>query len=166
MQSSCCYLVFLVLTAHWDPERVIWQGRLQRLCLVPGCTQPNVALLLGGQENWHRLWMDRRDDRVGRRGQDAVDLVRTRNRLGLRAAVSFELNPDAGEAEQRPAVVEREPNNVLLLVSGFGLGPYSAKLFAGTRQRFSGFNQPRQCGDDVLRILVTGGPPDARIEAP
>jgi hypothetical protein len=89
MQSSCCYLVFLVLTAHWDPERVIWQGRLQRLCLVPGCTQPNVALLLGGQENWHRLWMDRRDDRVGRRGQDAVDLVRTRNRLGLRAAVSL-----------------------------------------------------------------------------
>jgi hypothetical protein len=30
---------------------------------------------------------------------------------------------------------------------------------AGTRQRFSGLSQPRQCGDDVLRILVTGGPP-------
>ena len=25
--------------------------------------------------------------------------------------------------------------------------------------RFSGFSQPRQCGDDVLRMLVTGGPP-------
>jgi hypothetical protein len=24
---------------------------------------------------------------------------------------------------------------------------------------FSGFSQPRQCGDEVLRILVTGGPP-------
>src|SRR6267154_6643925 len=39
-------------------------------------------------------------------------------------------------------------------VSGFGSGAYSAKLFAGTRHRFSGFSQPRQCGDDVLRTLV------------
>jgi hypothetical protein len=30
---------------------------------------------------------------------------------------------------------------------------------AGTKQRCSGFNQMRQCGDDVLRMLVTGGPP-------
>src|SRR5260370_39239124 len=44
-------------------------------------------------------------------------------------------------------------------VSGFGSGAYSAKLFAGTRQRFSGFSQPRQCGEDVLRMLVTGGAP-------
>ena len=46
------------------------------------------------------------------------------------------------------------------LVSGFGSGAYSAKLFAGTRQRLSGLSQPRQCGDDVLRMLVTGGPPN------
>src|SRR5207249_2279264 len=46
-----------------------------------------------------------------------------------------------------------------LLVSGFGSGAYSAKLLAATKQRFSGFSQPRQCGDDVLRMLVTGGPP-------
>src|SRR6201999_4000868 len=45
------------------------------------------------------------------------------------------------------------------LVSGFGSGAYSAKLLAGTKQRLSGFSQPRQCGDDVLRMLVTGGPP-------
>jgi hypothetical protein len=36
---------------------------------------------------------------------------------------------------------------------------YSAKLLNGTKQRLSGFSQPRQCGDEVLRILVTGGPP-------
>src|SRR6202166_3057305 len=41
-------------------------------------------------------------------------------------------------------------------VSGLGSGAYSAKLLAGTRQRFSGFNQARQCGDDVLRMFVTG----------
>jgi hypothetical protein len=45
-------------------------------------------------------------------------------------------------------------------VSGFGSGAYSEKLLAGTRHRFSGFDQPRQCGDDVLRMLVTGGPPN------
>jgi hypothetical protein len=43
--------------------------------------------------------------------------------------------------------------------SGIGFGAYSEKLLAGTRQRLSGFNQPR--GDDVLRMLVTGGPPCA-----
>ena len=39
-------------------------------------------------------------------------------------------------------------------VSGLGSGAYSAKLFSGTKHRFSGFNQPRQCGDDVLRMTV------------
>src|SRR3954465_4853383 len=47
-----------------------------------------------------------------------------------------------------------------LLVSGFGSGAYSAKLLNGTRHRFSGFIQVRQCGDDGLRILVTGGQGD------
>lgn len=28
----------------------------------------------------------------------------------------------------------------------------------GARHRFYGFNQPRQCGDDVLRMLLNGGP--------
>ena len=47
----------------------------------------------------------------------------------------------------------------LFFVSGFGSGAYSAKLLNGTRQRFSGFSQPRQCGEEVLRMFVTGGPP-------
>ena len=34
----------------------------------------------------------------------------------------------------------------LLPVAGLGSGAYSAKLLAGTRQRFSGFSKPRQCG--------------------
>src|SRR5260370_39082077 len=45
-------------------------------------------------------------------------------------------------------------------VSGFGSGADSAKLLNGTRHRFSGFSQPRQCGEEVLRMLVTGGPPN------
>jgi hypothetical protein len=41
-----------------------------------------------------------------------------------------------------------------------GSGAHSAKLFTGTRQRLSGFSQPHQCGEEVLRMLVTGGPPN------
>lgn len=44
-------------------------------------------------------------------------------------------------------------------VTGFGPGAYPAKLFAGTKQRFSGFSRLRPCGEKVLRILVTGEPP-------
>src|SRR4029077_3155675 len=39
-------------------------------------------------------------------------------------------------------------------VSGFGSGAYSAKLLAGTKQRFSGLSPTRQCGEDVVRMLV------------
>src|ERR1700693_6325959 len=67
---------------------------------------------------------------------------------------------------QMPAKVNRGRSSLIanqttsfFLVSGFGSGAYSAKLLAGTRQRFSGFSQPRQCGDDVFLMLVTGGPP-------
>jgi hypothetical protein len=44
-------------------------------------------------------------------------------------------------------------------VTGFGSGAYSAKLLAGTKQRLSGLSQACQCGDDALRMSVTGGPP-------
>jgi len=59
--------------------------------------------------------MDRRDDGVRRRHQVAVDLMRTRDRLGLGTAVAVKRRPDAGEAKQRPPIVQREPNDVLLL---------------------------------------------------
>src|ERR1700730_3575156 len=45
------------------------------------------------------------------------------------------------------------------LVSGLGSGAYSAKLLAGTRQRFSRLSQARQCGDEVFLMFVTGYPP-------
>ena len=61
----------------------------------------------------------------------------------------------------------RSPLNVVQMPananSGRGLGvrrgAYSAKLLAGTKHRCSGVNQMRQCGDDMLRIFVTGGAP-------
>src|ERR1700761_2602020 len=62
------------------------------------------------------------------------------------------------------AVSGRSPFNAnqttsFFFVSGFGSGAYSAKLLKGKRQRFSRFSHMRQCGDEVLRMLVTGGPP-------
>jgi hypothetical protein len=44
--------------------------------------------------------------------------VRPRNRLRFRAPLSLELGPDAGEAGQRPIIVDSEPDDVLFL----GLG--------------------------------------------
>ena len=73
-------------------------------------------------------------------------MMRPRHRLRLRAAITVEVRPDASEGAQRAVVVEREPDDILFFVSGFGSGAYSAKLLTGTRQRFSGFSQPRQCG--------------------
>src|ERR1700741_3233521 len=55
----------------------------------------------------------------------------------------------------RPSLRAKQTTS-FFLVSAFGSGADSAKLFAGTRQRFSGFNQARLCRDAVLRILVTG----------
>jgi len=73
------------------------------------------VLFLGREQYRHRLGMDRRDDRIRRSDQEAVDEVGTRNRLGLGPPVAVELCPDAGERAQRPVVVQREPDDVLLL---------------------------------------------------
>ena len=49
--------------------------------------------------------MDRFDDRVRRRCQEAKDVVRPWDRLRLGATVTLELGPDAGEGEQRAVVI-------------------------------------------------------------
>ena len=52
--------------------------------------------------------MDRLDHGVRRRGKEAVDLMRARNRFRFRPAVALELGPDAGEADQRPILIESQ----------------------------------------------------------
>jgi hypothetical protein len=104
--------------------------------------------------------MDRLDDLVGRGREEAVDQVRAPgDRFRFRAAVALKLGPDPGQREWRSVVTKREPHDVLFLGPRFDSRLYSAKLFAGTGQRASGFSQARQCGDDVLRKLVTEEPP-------
>jgi hypothetical protein len=63
------------------------------------------------------------------------------------------------KANSRRCSFSANQTTSFFLVSGFGSVAYSAKLLAGTRQRFSGLSQPRQCGEDLLRMFVTGGPP-------
>ena len=82
---SCCSPVFLIPAAHHQRDRVIRQRPLQRLRLVPRRAHPDVALLVGDQDHRHRLRVDRLDDRVRRRRQKAVDVVRPRDRLRLGA---------------------------------------------------------------------------------
>ena len=41
--------------------------------------------------------------------------MRPWHRLGLRAAITVERRPDAGEGEQRPIIVERKPDHIFFL---------------------------------------------------
>jgi len=90
-------LIFLRLSAHHDPQRMVWPWPLQRRSLGPWCAQPHVAFFFGGQDYRHSLGMDRLNDRIRRRRQEAVDKMRTRDRLGLGAAVGAGFGLDAGE---------------------------------------------------------------------
>jgi hypothetical protein len=77
-----------------------------------GARIQNVALLIGPQDHPHRLRMDRLDDRVRRRRQEPIDMVRAGDRLRLCASVAVERRLDASESGQRSIVVKREPNQV------------------------------------------------------
>jgi hypothetical protein len=64
--------------------------------------------------------MYRLDHGVRGRRQEAIDVVRTRDRLGLGATVAPVFGPDAREREQRSTIVEREPDDILRPVSPVG----------------------------------------------
>lgn len=82
------------------------------------------------------LRMDRLDNRGRRRRQESVDQVG--QGIGFDFVPQSPLNsvqmPNSGRLSSRA-----NRTTSFLLVSGFGSGAYSAKLLAGTRQRFSNF---------------------------
>jgi hypothetical protein len=84
--------------------------------------------------------------------------MRPWHRLRLRAAITLNVAQMPANVNRGRSPLSANQTTSFFLVSGFGSGAYSAKLLAGTRHRFSGLSQLRQCGDDVLRMLVTGGP--------
>jgi len=95
---------------------------------------------------------------VGLGREEAIDLMRSGDWFRLHAAISVIGRPDANKGKQRRSSFRANQTTSFFLVSGFGSGAYSAKLLAGTRQQFSGFSHMRQCGEDVLRMFVTGAP--------
>jgi hypothetical protein len=105
--TTSCYRcsIFLIGAAGNDLQRVVRQRPLQSLGFVSRRSHPDVALFLGGKNHRHGLRMDRFDDRVRRRCQEAKDVVRPWDRLRLGATVTLELGPDAGEGEQRAVVI-------------------------------------------------------------
>jgi hypothetical protein len=80
--------------------------------------------------------------------------------LAAFSGVGFDLVPWSPlNSVQIPASPQREPDDIFLLGLRVQLRRILGEAFAGTNHRFSGFSQPCQCGDDVLRMLVAGGPP-------
>jgi hypothetical protein len=151
--------IFLLRATQHDLQRIIRQWPLQRLRLIPWRAHPHIALLLRGQDHRHGLGMYRLDYGVGRCSEKAVDLMRPR--------IGFDLVPRSPlKVVQMPAnanggrfSLDANQTTSFFLVSRFGSGAYSAKLLAGTKHRLSGLSHIRQWDEDVLRILVTGGPP-------
>jgi hypothetical protein len=75
-----------------------------------------------------------------------------------RAAITLELGPDASKATQRPIIIDREPHTLSSWSPGSALA-HTQRSCLTAPSWFSGLSNIRQCGDDVLRMLVTGGPP-------
>jgi hypothetical protein len=94
--------LFLVRTGAQDPQAIVGQRPRSALASSHGAPS-DIALFIHRQYDRHRLGMDRLDHRVRRRGQEAVREVRVGDRLGLAAAISLELGPDAGNPAKRAA---------------------------------------------------------------
>ena len=75
------------------------------------------------------------------------------HRLRLRAAIAVNVVQIPAKANSERSSLSANQTTSFFFVSGFGSGAYSAKLLAGTKHRFSGFSQPRQCGDDVAGAM-------------
>ena len=94
--------------------------------------------------------MDWPDDVVRLGRQEAVQQMIALDRIGLGPACPAPIGPDAGERDQRPAVIHATHFGVLRgLVSA-----YSQNDDIGTKHLDSGVSHRRQCGELVLRMLV------------
>jgi hypothetical protein len=85
--------------------------------------------------------------------------MRAGDRLRLGATVALELGPESPpKANSGRSAFSANQTTSFFLVSGFGSGAYSAKLFVGTRHRFSGLSQLRQRNDliSVEEVIFTG----------
>jgi hypothetical protein len=96
------------------------------------------------------LGVDRPDDRVGLGHQEGKEIVGRLALLDL--ADRGPTRPDHGDEGETAALVEGEQTDGL---EPFGCSSFSAKLVNGTTHRLSTASHRRQCGDAMLRRLVT-----------
>ncbi len=129
-------------------------GRGRRL--PPWRARPRVPFLGGRRRDRHGLGVDRAYDGVRIRRREAVAPMLADDRIGDGPACARPGGPDAGEGKQRPRHVRGEGGGRLPgLVSA-----HSQNDVTGTRQRVAGPSQRRQCGPFVLRMFVSGAPPN------
>src|SRR5258708_15948733 len=115
-KRSSVGLIFLICSRRRYHERIVRQWPLQRLRLIPRRPHPYAAFLLCRQDHRHRLRMDWRDHCIRCRRQEAIDQMRPRDRLRLGATVALELGPDASERRERTIIVQREADDVFLVM--------------------------------------------------
>ena len=96
-----------------DPQRLVRQGPLQLERLGRVRLKPKLDLFRRRQDDRHGLRVDRRDDRVGLCRQEAEQLVLAVNGRALRPAHAMPGRPEAGEGEERPILIQREPDRRL-----------------------------------------------------
>ena len=145
-QPSRRSLIFLVGTTSDMLGALSRNGRCSAFASSHGARIHTSHSFCICENHGHCPGMDRFNDRVGFRGQEAVDQVRTGDWLGLDAAVALVLGPEPAEGEQRSVLIERKPNHVLFLVSGLVVRPICAK--PGT---FGGFFYCESLGLDQYR---------------
>ncbi len=76
------------------------------------------------------------DDRVWRCRQEAVHKVRFGDRLRLSATIAFVFSPEASKCKERPGIIEREPNNILLAGRRILLGRIPRSCLRGPSSGF------------------------------
>src|SRR6478735_4173446 len=104
-------------------------------------------------ERQHNVWLPDEDGVL----REAFDHRHTGFDFVPRSPLNSVQMP-AKQVSGRSSLIANQTTS-FFFVSGFGSGAYSAKLLKGTSQRFSALSHARQCGDVVLRMLVTGYPP-------
>ena len=121
--SSGSDTIFLIDATRDDADNIVGQRPLQRLCLIPRCAHPDIALFVRRQDHRHSLWVDRLDHGVRRRRQETVDEMWAGNWFRFGAAIAFEFGPNSGEGEQGPVVVQGNTPHAMTPVCTENLNP-------------------------------------------
>jgi len=152
-------------------QKVFMEWSLQRFCLRPWCGKPGVDLCGLGQDHWHRIGVDRRDNTVRLAGQESKEIVGGLAVLQLadagpaghpdpreeRRAITFHPEPGIASALARPGFGEANqrhqpaPPMGRVGVAHVGDAPVDAALGVILRR---GGHAPARAAQDAPRLLA------------